>query len=106
MWPLLARDGLALPYIALPLLHAVVLSAMPQTEEEAEERERTKRAWPLTSHALAPAYMAVSAAVMLALHATELLLPPPQALPDLYPRLQMAFASAQLALWFGYSLVR
>lgn len=106
MWPLLARDGLALPYIALPLLHAVLLFVMPRTEEEAEERKRASRAWPLTTYVLAPVFVALSTAVMLALHATELLVPPPRALPDLYPRLQMAFASAQLALWYGYSLVR
>ncbi|KAJ9515793.1 hypothetical protein QJQ45_008688 [Haematococcus lacustris] len=106
MYPLLERDGLSLPYVALMLLWAglaLVAWPWPQTSQPAAVSTRattetqTSRAVARLSGLLeSPALGSLSALALIALHAAKLLVPAPAHLPWLYDRVFITVAFVAL----------
>ncbi|KAG2433128.1 hypothetical protein HYH02_012829 [Chlamydomonas schloesseri] len=114
MFPLLVRDGVGLPYVAVAAMYGAVMAgaALQQARQLQAERRAAPRSgavaraldavtgflldlWPL----LAAAGVAAAAA----LHAARLLLPAPPHLPWLYDRAFITFSFVGFATAFAYS---
>ncbi|KAJ9515807.1 hypothetical protein QJQ45_008647 [Haematococcus lacustris] len=106
MYPLLERDGLSLPYVALMLLWAgLALIALPwprasqpaAVSTRATTETQTSRAVARLSGLLeSPALGSISALTLIALHAAKLLVPAPTHLPWLYDRVFITLAFVAL----------
>ncbi|KAK7681619.1 hypothetical protein QCA50_015352 [Cerrena zonata] len=91
MWPLLQRDGQAIPYIALTLLWNRLIGYNPLR--------------PNKQIFLRYLSLAIYTAII-TLHALELLIPPPTHLPDLYPVLNVLISTPVFALTWLWSIKR
>lgn len=111
LFPLLRRDGLVIPYLALGVLYIVLVEELgrqidntrqQKSEVELEEEEKVRPPW--TRHIMWSTGLQVlrwlSYAGMIILHALEALLPPPARYPDLYPALFAIFGTAHFLLFY------
>ncbi|KAL6758826.1 ALG6, ALG8 glycosyltransferase family-domain-containing protein [Haematococcus lacustris] len=106
MYPLLERDGLSLPYVALMLLWAglaLVALPWPRASQPAAgstpattETQTSRAAARLSGLLESPALFSISTLALIALHAAKLLVPAPAHLPWLYDRAFIALAFAVL----------
>jgi len=89
MWPLLKKDGLGLPYLAILVLWNRLIGYNPFS-------------WPPKSptHSIS---LAVYAAALI-LHALELVVRPPQRYPDLFPVLNVLICTPVLVLGWVWSI--
>lgn len=119
MFPLLIRDGAALPYMALCALYIVLIwpSAVQQAREGIERLEAAHpkgrrrwlvRAWVRLVRALlraANVLLVGSCAGMVALHAARELVPPPERYAWLYDRAFISYAFVHFAAAFVFAQI-
>lgn len=101
MFPLLRRDNLALAYVACNVLFIGLLFGVPSFESTASlPAVGLLGKW---EDGLIGAFVTVSTAGALALHACEALLPPPARYPHLYPALISMYGAVNLLVFFTYT---
>ena len=104
MFPLLAKDGLRLPYAACIGLYLVCNAAFAHAvSARGEGREKLVSLSPeRLSLTLKRAFVWLSAGGMVTLHVCELVLAPPQRYPDIYPAVFSIFGAANLCVAYVY----
>jgi alpha-1,3-glucosyltransferase len=103
MFPLLRRDNLALAYVACNILFIGLLFGVPSFESTASlPAVGLLGKW---EDGLIGAFVVVSTAGALALHACEALLPPPARYPHLYPALISMYGAVNLLVFFTYTSI-
>ncbi|KAI0081538.1 hypothetical protein K474DRAFT_1656321 [Panus rudis PR-1116 ss-1] len=94
MWPLLKRDGLAIPYIAITLLWNRLMGYNPFRVGN-NGKPSPLQCLSITIYAAA-----------FALHLIETIIPPPRSLPDIFPVLNVLISTPVFALTWLWSIKR
>lgn len=109
MWPLLKRDGLAIPYIAMTLLWNRLIGYNPfslKRNTRARYASFVSILFLNLIRKLSPSYYQAICSACLTLHLIELLIPPPQRLPDIYPVLNVLVSTPVFAFTWLWSVKR
>ncbi|KAJ2044124.1 Glucosyltransferase-like protein, partial [Coemansia sp. S155-1] len=89
MYPLLFKDGLQIPYWVMAIGWSMLRSCPACPADKRTPLAVLNAQW-------------LSMLVMVAIHAANMLLPPPPSLPDLYVVLNVLFSCAMFVLFFAY----